>query len=428
MRCSKLSSPLIADGVFCGSGSFSFCRGLNVIDYNSLLIALSFCSIGLAFTFFVNWYVSRADRVLMTWGIGVSFLVLSLFVYRDFVEEFSPVVGVVAFAALLIGLTFFLGAGRQFNTGSLPVVTMLVTATLSIAAMAAPMLAGYDGVSYIILNIAAAAIMFATGLDYWRWRGEAPMLIILLTSLYSLTSLSFVLCAVVLVLDQSWVMHHAPSGLVENINLGMCLTSIGAMGALSLGLNQVRQTRHHKREAETDSLTGLFNRRALFDQARQFPGAVSIVIFDIDHFKRINDMHGHQLGDTVLQTFGSLLSANIRDCDMAARLGGEEFAIVLPDTVAEAASAMADRVRQSFAAQRFISPAGDFSSTVSAGVSYSAETCDLAALLRQADVALYEAKHAGRNQVIVFHETPGLVPDNRPIDRPQPDAIVRLRS
>jgi diguanylate cyclase (GGDEF)-like protein len=405
------------------------CIGIIVIDYNSLLIALSFCSMGLAFTFFVSWSVSRADRVLVSWGIGVSFLVASLFVYRDFVENFSPVMGTVAFSALLLGLTFFMGAGRQFRTGKLPVPMMVIAAVVSIAAMAIPMLLGYDGISYIALNIGSAILMSMTGWDYLRYRAEAPTLIMLLSTLYILTALSFVLCAVVLVHDANWVMNHAPTGWAENVNLTMCLTSIGGMGALSLGLNQVRLTRLHKREAETDALTGLFNRRAVFDRTQRLSGPLAVIIFDIDHFKRVNDVHGHQAGDTVLQMFSRILSANIRDGDLAARLGGEEFSVVLSDATPQAAMHVAERVRESFAAQRFISAAGDFTSTVSAGIAYATQgKPDLTLLLSEADIALYEAKRVGRNQVLLYSEGANLVPSNGPapaMDR-DIDNVVKL--
>lgn len=402
-----------------------------MIDYNSLLIALSFCSMGLAFTFFVSWSVSRADRVLVSWGIGVSFLVASLLVYRDFVENFSPLTGIAAFSALLIGVTFFMGASRQFRTGKLPLQMMAIAAVVSIAAMAIPMLAGYDGISYIALNIGCGVLMSVTGWDYWRYRAEAPTLILLLSVLYILTALSFVLCAVALVHDGNWVMNHAPKGWAENINLAMCLTSIGGMGALSLGLNQVRQTRLHKHEAETDSLTGLFNRRAIFDRTQRISAPIAVIIFDLDHFKRVNDVHSHQAGDTVLQMFSRIVSANIRNGDLAARLGGEEFAVVLCDATPQVAIDVAERVRASFAAQRFMSAAGDFTSTVSAGVAYATQGMpDLTLLLSEADMALYEAKRAGRNQVLLYSEGANLVPPNGPAMAADRDTgnVVKLRS
>ncbi|EKS29120.1 Stalked cell differentiation-controlling protein [Afipia felis] len=400
-----------------------------MLDYNSLLVALSFCSAGLAFTFFVSWLVSRADRELMTWGIGVSCLAVSLFFYRNFVLEFSPNIGVIAFSALLVGLALFMGSAYQFQTGKLPVRMVAVAAGVSIALMSAPMLHGYDGISYIVLNVCAAAMMLVTAWEYWRWRAEAPLLILLLSVLYALTGLSFVLCAVVLLNHGEWVMHRAPSGWAENINLVMSITSIGGLGALSLALNQVRIARYHQREAETDALTGLFNRRALFERSLRLRGSVAVVVFDIDHFKQVNDRHGHQVGDTVLQTFASLLAANVRDGDLAARLGGEEFVIILPDTTTDDAAQIAERIRQNFAAQQFISSSGNFAVTVSAGIAGGDNDADIIALLRQADTALYDAKRSGRNRVLLYSEDISLAPSGENWTAPgaKPESVIRLR-
>src|SRR5262249_48285613 len=141
----------------------------------------------------------------------------------------------------------------------------------------------------------------------------------------------------------------------ENINLVVCLTAIAGIGALLLGLNQIRLTKRHKRDAETDALTGLFNRRALFNRDLGLPVSVAVIVFDIDHFKQVNDVHGHQMGDVVLQTFASILAETIREGDLAARLGGEEFAVVLSDGSLKAALLVAERVRKRFSERRFIS-------------------------------------------------------------------------
>ncbi len=386
-----------------------------MLDYNSLLIALSFCSAGLTVTFFVSWFVSRTDQILLTWGIGVSFLLGSLLVYDSFVQKFHPLTGAIGFAALLTGLTFFMGAGRQFRTGVLPGKMMAIVAATSITVMAIPMLQGYDGLAYFALNIAAAAILLFTAFDYWSRREESPPLISTLAALYALTGLSFLPCAVLLVQEGNWAMHHAPVNWAETINLGMCLTGISGMGALSLGLNQVRLTRRHKHDAETDSLTGLLNRRALIDRTRLLTAPAAVVIFDIDHFKQVNDVHGHHIGDTVLQMFGTILDMNVRTGDMAARLGGEEFAVVLPGATAIAAALIAERVRQSFTDHCFVSPAGGFNNTVSAGIANTTEgQSDFATLLQQADTALYEAKREGRNRVIFYTEKTDLAPTSEP--------------
>jgi diguanylate cyclase (GGDEF)-like protein len=373
-----------------------------LFDYNSMLAALSFCSAGLALTFFVSWIVSRSDRVLMTWAIGASFLVASVMVYGTFVNHYSLPLGAIAFAALEAGLVLFLGAAHQFRTGVLPLSKMVGVTTAGVAAMAVPMFYGFDGISYIAFNIAAALILFATAYEYWRWRTEAPLLITTLSGLYAFTGVSFLLCAIVLIGDRSWIMDHAPKNWAENLNLIVSLTNIAGIGALSLGLNQVRLTRRHKRDAETDSLTGLFNRRALFERAKRLPATASLIVFDLDHFKQVNDNHGHQTGDRVLQRFGGILTASVRDGDLAARIGGEEFAILLPYASERSATMVAERVRQSFREQRFISQNGHFNSTVSVGVSHMTKHAELPNLIRQADAALYAAKRSGRDLVVLY--------------------------
>jgi diguanylate cyclase (GGDEF)-like protein len=373
-----------------------------LLDYNSLLMALSFCSAGLALTFFVSWLVSRADKVLMTWAIGACFLVFSIFGYEEFVRRFSPIAGATSFAALELGLVFFLGAAHQFRTGALPFLKMVAATLTGAVTMAVPMFLGYDGVSYIAFNVAAALILFATAHEYWRWRSEAALLISTLSFLYAATGVSFLLCAAVIVADRSWVMNHAPQDWAENVNLIVCLTAIAGIGALSLGLNQTRVARRHQRDAETDSLTGLFNRRALFNRAKQLPASACIIVFDIDYFKQVNDLHGHEMGDAVLQKFATILKESVCHGDSAARLGGEEFAILLPFAPERIAAIVAESVLRRFAEQAFVSRAGRFHCTVSAGIAHLMDYSELPTVMRRADTALYAAKKAGRNRAVLY--------------------------
>jgi diguanylate cyclase (GGDEF)-like protein len=201
----------------------------------------------------------------------------------------------------------------------------------------------------------------------------------------------------------SWIMNRPPDDWAENMNLVICLADTAAIGALSLGLNQIRLTRRHKRDAETDMLTGLFNRRAFFAHAAAMRvPTVAVIVFDIDHFKQVNDVHGHQLGDLVLQTFASILTDTIREEDLAARLGGEEFAVLLPESTLKTALLVAERVRKKFVERRFLSEDKLFGSSVSVGISKVGNPADLNELIVQADAALYVAKRSGRNRVILF--------------------------
>jgi diguanylate cyclase (GGDEF)-like protein len=375
-----------------------------LLDYNSLLLALSFCSAGVALTFFLNWLVFRTDRYLMIWALGAASLVVSIFSYSNFVENYSPITGMISFSALEIGLVLLLGAAHQFRTGAAPFRAMAILVVAANFITAVPMMLGFDGICYIVFNLLAMGILCATGLQYWRCRLEAPTLIGSLAVLYVVGGLSFGLCAMALVVDQKWIMKHAPDNWTEILNLIVCLIDTAAIGTLSLGLNQIRMTRRHKRDAEIDSLTGLFNRRAFFDQANgaQIGENIVVIVFDIDHFKQVNDSHGHQLGDTVLQTFASILGDAVRDGDVAARLGGEEFAVVLPDASLKTALLVAERVRKRFSERRFLSDGQLFGSTVSIGISKTGHPAALSDLMVQADAALYVAKRSGRDRVILF--------------------------
>ncbi|RUU49581.1 GGDEF domain-containing protein, partial [Mesorhizobium sp. M2C.T.Ca.TU.009.01.2.1] len=156
-----------------------------------------------------------------------------------------------------------------------------------------------------------------------------------------------VLCAAVLAWDGKLVLGHAPSNWAEDLSLVIVIASMTGIGALSLALNQGRHARHHQREAQTDALTGLLNRRALFDLHGKAPVSAftAVVVFDLDGFKAINDQFGHAAGDEVLKVFAQVLSTDLRPNDSVARMGGEEFAMVLRRTLPETAEATAERVR-----------------------------------------------------------------------------------
>lgn len=161
--------------------------------------------------------------------------------------------------------------------------------------------------------------------------------------------------------------------------------------------------------AVTDPLTGLHNRayldthlKALVARAADRGTALSVMIADIDRFKAINDMHGHDAGDAVLREFAARLRARIRGIDLVCRYGGEEFVVVMPETPAGLAGIVAERVRGAVAERPFPLPGGgEIAVTVSLGVASLAPPGDaVAALMKRADSALYEAKNGGRNRVV----------------------------
>jgi two-component system cell cycle response regulator len=168
--------------------------------------------------------------------------------------------------------------------------------------------------------------------------------------------------------------------------------------------------------AQTDSLTGLPNRGHFFDVgtaavataavARALGGAdseapLSLLLLDIDHFKSINDGFGHPVGDEVLRELASRCRGLLRGRDLMARIGGEEFVVLLPETKAMEAVEIGERLRGAFARAPVKTQGGPVAVTISMGCATLAaggETLD--GLLKRADVALYEAKHGGRNRVV----------------------------
>lgn len=162
--------------------------------------------------------------------------------------------------------------------------------------------------------------------------------------------------------------------------------------------------------AVTDPLTGLNNRRyldthlqTLYNRSNQRGRPLSVLIADIDHFKAINDTHGHEGGDDVLKDFATRVRGAVRGADLAVRYGGEEFVVVMPDTTPEIAAQVAERLRLAVASDPFTVKATGkpVSVTASIGIaSLQADDIDAAGLLRRADQALYEAKDTGRNRVV----------------------------
>ena len=160
--------------------------------------------------------------------------------------------------------------------------------------------------------------------------------------------------------------------------------------------------------ARTDGLTGLANHQAFMEQAknefsraRRYSRSLSVIMIDIDHFKLINDKHGHAAGDQVLRQLGQRCHNRLRDSDFLGRIGGEEFALLLPDTPQDNALYVAERMRKQLGKTSIELDNGiTLNITASFGVAAMNENDrDFNAVLQRADAAMYEAKHAGRNQV-----------------------------
>ena len=200
--------------------------------------------------------------------------------------------------------------------------------------------------------------------------------------------------------------------------LGLLDTEASGSAAYCLVIRDISDRRdaseNHRRSTFSDYLTGIANRRAFFDagtlefeRLHRAPRPVSLIMFDADHFKKINDRYGHPAGDQVLVHLAKTLTAAFRQIDIVARIGGEEFAVLLPSTGMESAVIGAERLRALVEAQPVEVDGVQIHYTVSGGVASVDETVSgLDALIKLADQALYAAKRRGRNRVEVWKPAP----------------------
>jgi diguanylate cyclase (GGDEF)-like protein len=194
-------------------------------------------------------------------------------------------------------------------------------------------------------------------------------------------------------------------------SIELVLYAVGTVFVIFMLVSE-RTVTAHKTAASVDPLTGMFNRRGFAEACARViereavaGRPVCVMIFDIDHFKSINDRFGHPAGDEILRLFATIVVNNLRLSDLSGRVGGEEFAALLPCPLDEGIVA-AERVRESFEASGIVCEDGKVDTTVSIGVAGGPAGTELEVLLAAADTALYQAKRGGRNRVEAAEELP----------------------
>ncbi|WP_284618569.1 diguanylate cyclase [Aquabacterium humicola] len=313
--------------------------------------------------------------------------------------------------AILLGMVLFSSAGLTFARSFLalqehaPRLDRIVCWTVrgALATMAL----------FIAVNVQLAAVhlafayitlftlsMVGLGLVAQR-RGREQAGIFVVATLASMLGTLVTTLAVMGVLPFNIVTFHA-------VEAGVMLEATIWALALGLRLRRQREDGARARElAEHDPLTGLHNRRGFLEQAlpvyltaSRNARPLSAIVLDIDHFKRINDRHGHAGGDRTLTDVAERIRAACRGGDIVARWGGEEFVMLLPETGAEQARMLAERLRETFAKTPLVLADGQaVAFTASFGVAVRADGMSLDQLLQAADMALYRAKDAGRDRV-----------------------------
>ena len=209
----------------------------------------------------------------------------------------------------------------------------------------------------------------------------------------------------------------------QNITISPLISTSGEVNHIAIMIYDVTDIASNKKALElankelevlsrTDRLTQLNNRGFWeecliqeFSRYKRYDNVTSVVMFDIDHFKRVNDTYGHQAGDEVIRQVSQALRDNLRTTDIAGRYGGEEFGVLLPDTNADSAVVFCERLRKQIEAMEVVHDGQTIKFTVSLGVSQANPSAtDYKAWLEQSDQALYYCKENGRNQTRIFEE------------------------
>lgn len=214
--------------------------------------------------------------------------------------------------------------------------------------------------------------------------------------------------------DEQWRIKHDGSRYLARFTLDATRDATGAIKRFVEVVHDVTEERAREQalyqQATRDALTGVMNRGHFMQQASQeierslrFRDPLSLALIDIDHFKRVNDTYGHETGDRAIILVANAVTAHLRRVDTFARVGGEEFAILLPRANDQVAYDFMQNIRRAVADTPLPLDEGTRSLTISIGVTQLREPArDVADLMRQADVALYRAKHEGRNQVQIW--------------------------
>jgi len=270
-----------------------------------------------------------------------------------------------------------------------------------------------SGLTYyvVILSILISLVVLVFDLHYPQGvAAGVPYIALVLVGLHSKNPVTVLVLAVIgSILTMVGHFYSSPGDdmRIVILNRGLALFAIWCTAIVCF--MHLRALEHLEPLASTDSLTGLNNRYTMeTEMARQielyhrYRQPLSLIMFDIDYFKRVNDNYGHMAGDYVLETIARLCLFAVRKIDTVARIGGEEFAILMPNTDSKGAGEMAERLRNLIEDSCFEYEHHDMRLTISLGVvQLQDETWDSDDFIRAADEALYRAKRSGRNRSVI---------------------------
>ena len=391
-----------------------------VLDLATLFIIAVFVSAVAGLLLLLSWLQSRNVRALAYWGAALilgSVGVAIVAAYSNGADVWS-----IAISNALIAAAYGLiwSGVRNFEGHPTSVPFMLAGATIWLLACQIEAFYASPAARAVLMSAIVVAYSLLSAWELWQGRGEG------LVSRWPIIVLLLVHAAIFLVriplagsLPLAMTSHEIHVDWWTFVIFEAVFFSVSIAYLLG-GMTRERIVLWHKHASLIDPLTGVSNRRAFMERGEKLlrrawferrPAA--LLLFDLDRFKAINDTYGHHAGDQVLTAFCGVAADAIRPGDLFGRLGGEEFACLLPGAPLDGGLDVAERIRRNFEATPLKIGGDTLSATVSVGVALSADrNQDLAALIMEADRALYRAKANGRNRV----------------EHARPQSVVRLES
>jgi diguanylate cyclase (GGDEF)-like protein len=353
------------------------------------------------------WRRDQDSNALLWWGTSYLLGALSfgLLSARGVIPDVFSVE--MANTAVLLSYGFLFAGTRAFNGRETPMTALLVAPLIWLIAMRVPAVAADINLRIVVVTFCQCVFLGLVVYEFWRERAESllsrwPTIVVLLTQMVVLS-----LRLPLVVLTPLTATHDFfRSSTFALMAFGTVLYTI-TFAFLLLSMTKERGELRHKTAALVDPLTGLSNRRAFLSDADELTmrsagrgDALTVMLADLDRFKAVNDRFGHAVGDRVLQVFADTVRRTLRANDLSGRLGGEEFAFLMPGTGAADAAHIAERIRACFAEAARTVGGHAVASTVSVGVATTtAPASHVADLMAAADRALYRAKAEGRNRV-----------------------------
>lgn len=397
------------------------------LDIFTLIVQLATVCLLLGTGFLFAWFRMRREPTLLWWSL--SFYVrapgLLLYLLRDGIHDRLSID--LANVFILLGLSFTWAGARKFSQHPVHAWAVLAPAAVWLLACQIPPVYADIGNRIAVLSGLSAIYSLAIAYEFCRDCAYSPMLRKLLVLLFAANGLIQVArTAYVLLVPMPGGIMQADGWVAGSFIVPFVVIITGAL--IVSCMYRERTILSLQSKAERDPLTDALNKGAFGESARRAvevgragDGFTSLILLDLDHFKAINDTHGHQAGDVVLVRFARMVRAVLPKSGLFGRIGGEEFAVLLPACPLGEARRFAEMLRRATEGLTVRHAGKAIPLTVSIGVSGTqvGET-GFHELMAQADRALYEAKHAGRNRVVV--RLPGETANAEP--PPAPSAVL----